>query len=211
MSLTIEDARIWYPDNDPVHGFDHVLRVYRLAESIGTRENADLEIVRTAVLLHDVEGDPTQHKRADHHHAAAEFAATTLNGKGWEAGRIEAVQHCIRSHRFRKREEPPQTIEAKVVFDADKLDAIGAIGVVRAVAYATRAGQKLFGPVSDQFMKTGVLAEVEHHTPYHEYIFKLSKIKDRLYTPTGREIAEKRNALMANFFSTLLDEVGLNS
>ncbi|NOQ40422.1 MAG: HD domain-containing protein, partial [Anaerolineales bacterium] len=78
---TIEEAREFYPDDDPVHGFSHILRVYRLCERIGRQENADLTIVRAAALLHDVEGDVDV--REDHHLAAARFAEKTLLKEGW--------------------------------------------------------------------------------------------------------------------------------
>ena len=92
---TIPSARKWYPDSDPVHGFDHVLRVYRLAERIAAAEDADLEIVRAAALLHDASGDlqtpdpdesttgdsqpqTPEEQRANHHHASASFARQVL-------------------------------------------------------------------------------------------------------------------------------------
>ena len=126
---TLEQARTWYTDADPVHDFSHVERVYRMAEKISAAEGADVEIVRAAALLHDVEGSaPEGAGRASHHHESAEFAAEVLQAEGWPAERIAAVQHCIRAHRFRDRSEPPATLEAQVLFDADKLDVLGAIG-----------------------------------------------------------------------------------
>src|SRR4030066_267758 len=100
---SIEQARAWAPDSGPVHGFDHVLRVYRMAERLAQAEGADLEIVRAAALLHDAEGSQTSGGdagRVDHHHASAEFAREILEAEGWQAERIAAVQHCIRAHRF---------------------------------------------------------------------------------------------------------------
>jgi len=73
---TIEQARAFYPEDDPVHGFSHVLRVYRLCEKIGREENANLEVLRAAALLHDVEGDVDV--RENHHLAAADFASQFL-------------------------------------------------------------------------------------------------------------------------------------
>src|SRR3972149_6359381 len=141
---TIETARAWYPDDDPVHGFDHVLRVYRMAEHLAQIEGADLEIVRAAALLHDAQGSATAGGdigRFNHQHASAEFARQVLETEGWPEEKIAAVQHCIRAHRFRDGSEPPRTLEAKILFDADKLDVLGAIGIVRVVAYAVIAGR----------------------------------------------------------------------
>jgi len=138
---TIEQARGWYQRADPVHDFAHVLRVYRLAERLAFEEHADLEIVRAAALLHDVEGStPGGENRGSHHLFSAEFAARELADEGWPLSRIKSVQHCIRAHRFRDDREPPATIEARVLFDADKLDVIGAIGAARTVATRTATG-----------------------------------------------------------------------
>lgn len=203
---TINEARAYYPEDDPVHGFSHVLRVYRLCEFIGEAEGADLTIVRAAALLHDVDGDVDV--REQHHLAAANFAEKTLLSEGWEMDDIEAVLHCIRAHRFRNEEENPETLEARVLFDADKIDAIGAVGIARAVSYAVRAGMDVYAPPSPTYLATGDLARGESQTVSHEYLYKLSKIKDRLYTSTGRSLAAERHELMGNFFAGWMKEIG---
>lgn len=203
---TIEEARGFYPDDDPVHGFSHILRVYRLCERIGRQENADLTIVRAAALLHDVEGDVDV--REDHHLAAARFAEKTLIKEGWSAEEIKAVVHCIRAHRFRDDSEKPQTLEAQVLFDADKIDAIGAVGVARAVAYAVRAGMDVYAPPSDLYLSSGKYEPGESQTVAHEYLFKLRHIKDRLFTATGRSLAAERHELMVRFFEGWMEEIG---
>jgi uncharacterized protein len=205
---TIEEACQWYPAADPVHGFDHVLRVYRLAERLARLEGADVQIVLAAVLLHDAQdGAAGQDARLDHQHASARFAGQILQAKGWPEARIAAVQHCIRAHRFRDVHEQPATLEAQVLFDADKLDAIGAIGVARAVAYAALAGQPAYASPSPRFLESGQRAPGEPHSAYHEYLFKLCKLKERLYTPTARAIAAERHAYMAQFFNRLGEEI----
>lgn len=232
---TIEQARNWYPA-DPVHGFDHVLRVYHLAEQLARQEGADVEIVRAAALLHDVESgqlsavssqnkadelsndlsevngkqENNPAKRKDHHLSAAEFAADVLRAEGWDEASISAVCHCIRAHRFRDAREAPQTLEAQVLFDADKLDAIGATGVARAIAYATQAGMPAYAKPSAQFIATGKKEPDEPHSAYHEYLFKLIKIKDRLYTPAGRRMAEERHRFMCAYFECLAQECDLS-
>lgn len=203
---TITEAQKYYPADDPVHGFSHVLRVYRLCERIGQEEGADLHILRAAALLHDVEGDVDL--REGHQLSAAKFAEEILRGEGWQTRDIEAVAHCIRAHRFRDEREQPRTLEAQVLFDADKLDAIGAVGVARAVAYAVRAGMDVYAPPSSQYLKTGKLAEGESQTVIHEYLFKLRHIKDRLYTRTGKKLAEDRHQRMVDFFRGWMEELG---
>jgi len=203
---TIEEAREYYPDDDPVHGFSHVLRVYRLSEKIGKKEKADLKILRAAALLHDVEGDVDV--RINHHLAAADFAEKILIKEGWQEEEIQAVLHCIRAHRFRNQEEEPISVEAKVLFDADKIDAIGAVGIARAVSYAVRAGMDVYAPPSAHYLSTGELAPGESQSVSHEYLYKLRHIKDRMFTKTGRSLAEQRHDLMVSYFDGWLDEIG---
>ena len=208
---TLETARDWYPPHDPVHGFDHVERVYRMAERLALQEGADMEIVRAAALLHDADGSQAMtpdeaSSRANHQVASAEFAASVLKAEGWEAERIAAVQHCIRAHRFRDRSEPPRTIEAKILFDADKLDVLGAIGAARTVVYATLAGQPWYAQPSQLFIQTGEKEPDEPHSSYHEHLFKLRKVRDRMFTETARLIAAERLKYLDEYFERLIDE-----
>ena len=208
--LNLEVARFWYPDPDPVHGFDHIERVYRMAERLGQAEGADMEIVRAAALLHDAEGSATaggDEGRISHQYESAAFARRVLEEENWPEERITAVEHCIRAHRFRDQSEQPETLEAKVLFDADKLDVIGAIGIVRTVAFDVVTGQPIYTEPSQRFRETFQTEPGELHSSYHEYLFKLSKIKDLLYTPSAREIAGQRHAFMAEFFRRLGEEI----
>jgi len=209
-NITIEAARGWYQDADPVHDFDHVLRVYRLAERIAQSEGADLQIVRAAALLHDSRGSApgmAGEARSEHHIASAEFAGEVLQDKGWPTEKIEAVQHCIRAHRFRGKENAPETLEAKVLFDADKLDVLGAIGAARTVAYAALDNQPIFSEPSQQFLSTGEKELGEPHSSYHEFLFKLRRVKDRIFTRTGKILAEARHAYLVEFYTQLQAEV----
>lgn len=203
---TIEQAQAWYPDKDPVHGFDHVLRVLKMAEKLAAAEGADAEIVRAAVLLHDASGAETGGEgRAEHQHLSAEFARQVLESEGWPVERIAAVQHCIRAHRFRG-DERPETLEAQIVFDADKLDVIGAFGVARTLAYDVVMGWPFYAPASEHFRQTGEKEPGETHSSYHEYLFKLSKIQDRLHTQTAKQLAAGRQAFLNAYFEKLDSE-----
>lgn len=189
-----------------MHGFDHILRVLRLAELLASKEGADLEIVRAAVLLHDASGgQATDEGRSEHQHLSADFAKEILSEENWPEDRILAVQHCIRSHRFRG-DEQPQSLEAKVLFDADKLDVIGAFGVARTIAFDVEVGQPIFAEPSERFLKTGQKETGEAHSSYHEFLFKLGKIKDRLFTDSARRLAEDRHEFLVNFFEQMLAE-----
>lgn len=206
--LTLEQAKTWYQHTDPVHDFSHIERVYAMAERLAKAEGADLEIVHAAALLHDADGTtPGSEVRQEHHLRSAEIAGRVLEKEGWPQERIAAVQHCIRAHRFRDDREPPETIEAKCLFDADKLDVLGAIGAIRTVVYAALAGTPFITEPSQKFIQTGVEEPGELHSAYHEYLFKLVKIKDRLYTATARDLAEERSQYLDEFFIQLQAEV----
>jgi uncharacterized protein len=204
---TIKQAHEWYSTSDPVHGLDHVLRVYQMAEKLALAEGADVEIVRAAALLLDVEGSAPhdEHNRANHHEASASFARAVLEAEGWSEVNIVAVEHCIRAHRYRTT-ETPQTLEARVLFDADKLDVLGAFGAARTIAYAAQANQPIFAQPSDQFLSTGEKESGEPHSSYHEYLFKLRKVKDRLFTHAARQIAQARHDYLVSFYEQLLAE-----
>jgi len=126
--ITVEQAQELYGGNDSVHAFDHILRVTRLAEHIAEMEGADQRVVRTAGLLHDI-----ARLEPDHHLAGAQRAQILLADEN--PAFVDAVVHCIESHRF-STPPHPQTIEAKCLCDADKLDAIGAIGVARVFGWS---------------------------------------------------------------------------
>ena len=200
--ITIEEARHHYEGADAIHDFDHVLRVLALAERLAQAEGADLEIVRTAALLHDVARGRRERSMPDHAQAGAEYARHLLGGYPEE--KVEAVAQAIAAHRFRSGPDP-QTLEAEVLHDADKLDAIGAIGVARAFAYGGEKGQRIWAEVSPGYQES---QETHYeHTPVHEYHMKLAKIQDRLLTESARRLAEERHAFMVAFFERLEREV----
>jgi len=204
--ITVESARRFYDGADAAHDFDHVLRVLVLAERIGPAEGADMEVVRAAALLHDVARAETAGTGRCHAQVGAARAREILRSHPPE--RVEAVARAIESHRFRSG-PAPATLEAQVLFDADKLDAIGAVGVARAFAYGGAHGQRLWTPVETVDVARW-LEEGDHprdHTPVHEFVVKLSRLKERLFTPTGRAIAEERHAYMVAFFERFDAEV----
>jgi uncharacterized protein len=206
--LSLEQARKWYINTDAVHDFSHIERVYKMAERLAKAEGADSEIVLTAALLHDADGTaPGSDARFEHHLRSSEFAGIVLAENGWAENRIKAVQHCIRAHRFRDDREPPSTIEAKCLFDADKLDVLGAIGAVRVVVYAALAGTPFYTEPSRQFIETGKEIEGELHSAYHEHIYKLKKIEDKLFTQTAKELAKNRSRYLDLFFEQLIAEI----
>ncbi len=186
------------------HDWDHTLRVTRLCLRIGPSEAADMTTLLSAAYLHDIgrcHPDGSNGKLC-HARQGARMAAPILKQLSLAPARIDAILHAIASHRFRG-EEAPRTVEARVLFDADKLDAIGAVGVARAYQFAGELGARLHNPhmrIEDSEPYS------REDTGYREYVVKLSKIKDRILTPGGREIARERHAFMAAFFERFLAE-----
>ncbi len=189
---------------DPVHDLDHVLRVAALAERIARAEGADVDVVVAAAWLHDL---PSEGRENHAKEAAARAKHILEENTDWPPERIENAVHAVRAHRFRDRSVMPRTLEAKVLYDADKLDAIGAIGVARAFAYAGLHGERLWAVPPSEVDLAAPVPEGRDYTPVHELVYKLSRIKSTLYTATARRIAEDRHAFMLAFFGRLQAEV----
>ena len=206
--ISIEEARGLYGEADSVHDFDHILRVLALAERIARAEGADLTIVRAAALLHDWGRAEAQAQEANHAEVAATRAHRYLTAREIPPDIISAVVHAIAAHRFRTP-PAPDTLEAQVLFDADKLDAIGAIGVARAFAYGGAHAQRLWAARDSVSLRHWEERgdDPEAHTPVHEFVVKLSRIRGQLYTGMGRHIAEERHRYMAAFYDRLDAEV----
>lgn len=205
LRLTIDEARAYYHGAESAHDFDHVLRVLALAEKLARAEGADVEIVHVAALLHDIARADEDTTGGDHAQMAAERAKEILRARGVAPAKINAIAHAIESHRFRTN-APPQTIEAQVLFDADKLDSIGAIGVARAYQVSGALNQRLWSEVSPNAMATRQQRNSDH-SAYAEFIVKLSKVRERLFTMTARKIADERHAFMVEFFARLEKEI----
>lgn len=208
--LTEAEARALYQSDDATHDFDHVLRVARMALRIAEAEGANTKIVWLAALLHDlpVSHDTDEDARLAHHLRAAEAARTLLLARGMRAECVEQVVHAIRAHRFRDRSVPPTTLEAKILFDADKLDSMGAIGIGRAFAYAGGNGSRLYvESVAAVEMREKAPAPSDYtladYTPVHEYVYKLRKLLATLYTDSARELGRERHSFMEAFFNRL--------
>lgn len=171
------------------HGFDHTLRVTRLCERLGEDEGADMRVVLPAALLHDI-GRPLEEKQGiAHEKAGALIAEEFLRSIGYEEALIPKITHAIRTHRYRS-ESRPETLEAMVLSDADKLDAMGAIGIARTFM---QAGEQ-----------KGTMSNAIDHI--HE---KLLKLKGLMYTRGARGIAEERHTVLNNFLMAFEAELHL--
>lgn len=164
------------------HDEDHVERVKKLAIHIAIKEGANVYVVEKAAELHDIARD-----LEDHSAESAKIARKILKEQGYDDEFVEAVVHAIETHSFSTRREP-KTLEAKVLSDADKLDAIGAIGVARAFMFSGERGRSL-----EETLK--------------HFEEKLLKIKDYLYTETAKKIAEKRHNFLVKFYEEIVREL----
>ncbi len=186
------------------HDWEHTLRVYKLCMHIGRIEGADLEVLTIAAYLHDV-GRAHQDKLKGavcHAEKGSEIARDILTTCPIPEEKKDNIIHCIQSHRFRNSHHP-QTLEAKVLFDADKLDAIGAVGIARAYLFAGEVGAVLHNPDADP---AKVKPYSKDDTGYREYKVKLSQVKDRMLTGEGKRMAQDRHAFMETFFQRFLHE-----
>lgn len=187
------------------HGPDHSERVFRMAVAIGKEMQGNLLILGTAALLHDIGRKAETESKGIICHAerSAELARPELTLLGYDEDDINHICHCISSHRFRKG-KPPQSMEAKILFDADKLDSIGAIGIGRAFLFAGQIGARLHNPEEDPEETEAYSTE---DTAYREFQVKMSKVKDQMLTPIGRQVADRRHRFMELFFDELNCEI----
>ena len=186
------------------HSWDHTLRVCRLCQHIGQAEGADMDVLLPAAYLHDIGRSYQDDSNGAVCHAekGARMAEPLVKKLPLSEAQKQNIIHCIRSHRFRGDREP-ETREAMVLFDADKLDAIGAVGVARAFLFAGEVGARLHNDEPN-------IEDTEPYsiddTGYREYRLKLRKIKDRILTREGRKLAEERHRIMEEFFKRFLAE-----
>jgi uncharacterized protein len=199
-----QESQAFFRDARGSHDWDHTERVYRLCLRIGRKERADLDVLRLAALLHDIgrEEEDRSNGRTCHAEKGAVLADEVLRKHGIGAERIARVVRCIKTHRYRGR-LVPDSLEGKILFDADKLDSIGALGIGRAFLFAGEVGARLHDP-KIEVRRTKPYTKED--TAYREFLVKLSKIKDRMFTREGRRMARERHAFMAEFFNRLNKE-----
>ena len=187
------------------HDFDHTMRVYNLCIHIGKKEKANLEILKLSSLLHDIgrKEEDNANGKICHAEKGAEMAGKILKKYNYNPEKIKKIIHCIASHRFRGKTSP-KTLEAKILFDADKLDSIGAVGIGRAFLFAGEIGSKLHNS-KIEILKTKEYSKED--TAYREFTFKLKHIKERMLTEEGKKLAKERHEFMIEFFERLKREV----
>ncbi len=190
--------------NGPAHDFLHVIRVMENARHIGLAENADLDIVLPAALLHELfnypKGHPQSHLSGE---VCAEHATDALRQHDCPAHLIDPITECIRVHAF-SRGLVPATIEGRVLQDADRLDAIGAIGIAR--CFATCAEMSVpFYQSDDPFCHSR--EPDDRKWGLDHFYRKLLRIPDGLHTATARAVAGDRIRIMQTFLAQLRREI----
>jgi uncharacterized protein len=163
-----------------------------------------MDVLRVAAYLHDIGRgfQDASNGAVCHAEKGAQIAEPFVERLALTKKQKQNIIHCIRSHRFRNH-HTPGTPEAKVLFDADKLDAIGAIGVARAFLFAGEVGARLHNADVDAETAKPYSAD---DTGYREFKVKLCKIKDQMLTAEGRKLARERHVFMHDFFNRFLEE-----
>ncbi|NOY82715.1 MAG: HD domain-containing protein [Kiritimatiellaeota bacterium] len=190
------------------HDWDHTERVLRNARHLARVEGADATVVEFAAVLHDI-GRPREladRGKTCHAEFGARLARGVLEAAGIsDVAFIEHVAACVRTHRYRSRNgEMPATLESKVVFDADKLDSLGAVGIGRAFHFAGRFGARLHNTAAEALASDSYSTE---DTAFREYLVKLRKVPGCMLTDEGRRLAVRRRRFMDDFFEQLAREV----
>lgn len=191
---------------DSAHDKEHVYRVlYQAVEIAKHEEGVDYDVLICASLLHDIGRiEQIENPSMCHAKVGAKKAYMFLVKNGFDEMYADKVKSCIETHRFRK-ENPPQSLEAKILFDADKLDVTGAIGVARTLLYKGEVGDTLYCLDAEGKVLEG--NEKNNASFFHEYKYKLEGIYDRFYTKKGKQLAAVRKQAAENFYNNILKEV----
>lgn len=203
------EAKKFFVGASGCHDWSHVERVCSLALEIGKKEGADLDILIIACLLHDIGRKEEMKSRGKFCHAekGAELANKILHKYKIDPKSIDNICHCIVSHRYRNQ-NVPKTIEAKVLFDADKIDSIGAVGIGRIFLFTGYLRHALYTGNEKKLIK---LKKDQSYTiddtAIMEYEFKLKNIKNKILTKTGKKIAKNRHDFMVAYFKRFWQEV----
>lgn len=195
-------ARKELEDESSGHDFSHVERVCKLALYIGKREKADLFVLALAGLLHDID---VRRGRTNHHLRSAKVAGKILEKIGVERNIIVNVQKAIRAHSYRgAKDNLAETLEAKIISDADKLDVMGAIGVARIFMFNAYFGRPMYDPnIKPDPKKYSQKGAGSAINAFYEKIFLLPKV---LHTKTAKEIGQQRIKFTKEFVKRFLDE-----
>jgi len=211
----LELARQFMADEgseDAAHDYDHLVRVIALADKIQASEGGDLSTIWAAVALHDIGQERERRHGGDHASIGAELAAQLLKDTPFPQDSIPAVQQAIREHRMTGG-VIPQTLEGRILYDADKIDCLGAIGIGRLYCITGRYNQKVYAPIPDDIVEPIVPHVIRHlrrrpdYSPSIEFQLLFADLPERMTTKAGQEMARERFLYMQEFFNRLRQEV----
>ena len=191
IQQAMDFSREIFAEDASGHDFYHTLRVYRLAARIAQEEGADMETVQLAALLHDVDDHKLSPDTAEGQQRAAGF----LRSRGMHEERIREICGSISQSSFSRNRGRPTTLEGMCVQDADRLDAMGAIGIARAFAYGGSRGRAIHDPNGE-----------DSETTICHFYDKLLLLKDRMNTESGRKLALERHRYLREFLEEFYGE-----
>lgn len=197
---------------DASHDYDHLLRVMSLAETIQTHEGGDLPTLWAAVAFHDIGQERERLHGGDHAQIGAEMAANLLSNTAFPQDRIGAVQQAIQDHRMTGG-KTPRSLEGRILYDADKIDCLGAIGIARLFCITGRYNQKIYSTVPPEVSQpvdpllVRQLRRRPDYSPSVEFELLFGNMPQRMTTATGRDMAQERFDYMRSFFTRLRQEV----
>ncbi len=197
---------------DAAHDYDHLVRVMALAETIQAREGGDLPTIWAAVALHDLGQERERRHGGDHALIGANLAAELLSGTQFPQHSIPAVQQAIRDHRMTGA-AVPRSLEGRILYDADKIDCLGAIGIGRLYCITGRYNQKIYSPVPPEIIEpvdpllVRSLRRRQDYSPSIEFQLLFGNLPERMTTNTGQILAQERYTYMKEFFLRLQKEV----
>ena len=208
--LSRELSRPYYEATFPAHDIFHAKRVRDLALLLANQhqDSVDRDVLAAAAWFHDI-GRPLERRGEieDHDDWAADEAMTLLEAEGVASERIAAIEHCLRAHSIRASSPDPETVEAQLLFDADKLDATGAVGLVRlACIVGERSGRsgEQYAIIDD----AATLSNGAPELPDIDLLREWSRERlDALYTDPGRQLGESRWDVMETFFAQFAREI----
>lgn len=191
---------------DSAHDKEHIYRVLYLALEIAKDEsNVNMDVLIAACLLHDIGRlEQLENPKLRHEQVGSHKAYAYLMENNWSEKCSQHVRECILSHRFRS-ENPPVSIEAKILFDSDKLDVAGTLGIARTLLYKGNVSEPLYSLDSQGNVLDGT--KDDQPSFFQEYKYKLETLYDRFFTHRGMEIAKERKSSAVSFYNSMLHEV----
>ena len=201
---SIKNEVIEIIDNDPAHDFEHVMRVYNNAKKIVKKDKANQKLVLSAVLLHDIVSYPKSSKRSKFSSIdSAKKSKIILKKYGFSKEEIIIISDAIVEHSF-SQNMVPQTLEGKILQDADRLDALGAIGIARVFATSGSLNRPFYNiddPFCNKRNPDDNLWAIDH------FFNKLLKLESMMNTESGKIEAKKRTKVLQTFLKQLKNEV----